>query len=168
MKNPSKQLYYISPRWSLVILFTITAVLFIYFDKYDVRSGLAIYAYFNKPGIILSCIFAILATATYSFCSDRLEVRILLFTIRCIYWKNVTGAMYFRSLANKPSTSRYESYLIICVSPCEPVDPSSVCFAEFDRKNLRHLVRIPISGKETKIFEVMEQLSIKVHGNTES
>lgn len=168
MKNTTRKLYCIPPCWSLVIIFTITAVLFILFDMYDIQSGLAIYAYFNKPGIILSCIFAILATSTYSFYSDRLEVRILSFTISRICWNKVTGAMYFRSLANKPSTRRYQPYLIICVSPCEPVDPSSVDFAAFDRKNLRHLVRIPISGKETKIFEVMEQLSIKVHGNAET
>lgn len=168
MKNTTRKLYYIPPRWGLVILFTIMAVLFAFFDKHDIQSGLAIYAHFNKPGIILSCMLAILATAAYSFYSDRLEVRILLFTIRCIYWKNATGAMYFRSLANKPSTRHYQPYLIICISPCEPVEPSSVDFAEFDRKNLRHLVRIPISGKEAKIFEVMKQLGIKVHGNAET
>lgn len=167
MKKQSKKLYYIPPCWSLVILFTITAVLFVFFDKYDIRSGLAIYAYFNKPGIILSCIFAILATATYSFYPDRLEVRILLFTIRCICWKDVTGAMYFRSLVDKPSTRRYQPYLIICISPCQPIHPLPVNFAKFDRKNARHLVRIPIPGKEAEVFELMEQLGIKVQGIAE-
>ena len=164
MKSQSKQLYCIPPCWSLVILFTLSAVLFIFFDKYDIRSGLAIYAYFNKPGVILSCIFAILATSSFSFYSDRLEVCILFFTIRRIYWNNVTGAMYFRSLENRPSARRYQPYLIICISPCLPVDPSSVDFAAFDRKNMRHLVRVPISRKEVKILGVMEQLNIHVEG----
>lgn len=164
MKNTTRKLYYIPPRWNLVILFTITAFLYILFDKYDIKSGLAIYAYFNKPGIALSCVLAILATASYSFHLDRLEIRILFFPIRRIYWKDVTGAVYFESLLNKTNARRFQPYLIICIKPCQPVDPLSVDFAAFDRKNARHLARIPISKIEKEVFSVMEHLNIEVHG----
>lgn len=164
MNYADRKLYYIPPSWMFVILFAIVACLYGLFIKYDVQSALAIYAYFNKPALFLSCALAILSTTSYSFYPDRLEVRILLFTRR-VYWKDVTGAIYFESLTHKSNAKRKQAYLIICVSPCQPVEPSSVNFASFDRKNLRHLVRIPISKIEKEIFGVMENLRIKVYAD---
>lgn len=164
MKNSNKRIYQISPHWNMVVLFLVCAMLFSLFVKYGVESRLAVFAHFHKPAIILSCVCAILSTASYSFYLDRLEIKILLFSIRRIYWKDVTGAMYFKTLSGKSTVRRYQPYLIICILPCRPVDPLTVNFAEFDRKNARHLVRIPISKIESEVLAVMEQLNICILG----
>ena len=160
MNNSSERLYYLPPSWGLVILFAICGLIFGLFINYDIQSNLAVFAHFNIPGLALSCIFAILATISYSFYPDRLEIRMLRLTIRRICWKNVTGAMLFESLGKK----RRQPYLVICVSPCQPIDPRSVEFSQFDRKNLRHIVRIPVPKKTMEILAVFEQLHIKVCG----
>lgn len=165
MKTEQNKLYYISPSWNTVLLFIICAISFALLETFDIQSNLAIYAHFHIPAIIISCIFSILATVSYSFYADYFEVRILNFTIRRICWRDVTGAMYFRSLANKRRSTRYDPYLIICLSPCQPVEPCSVNFEKYDRENLRRLIRIPIPGKEVEVFRLMEQLNISVRGN---
>ena len=164
MKHTHNKLYYIGPSWIMVFIFAVCAIAFAFFVKFDIRSNLPIYSHFNKPAIFLSCVFGILSTASYTFYPDFFEVRILSITVRRIQWKDVTGAMYIRSVGRKRSSFRYNPYLIICILPCQPTDPCTVDFERFDRKNAQHLIRIPISGKEQEVFELMERLKINIKG----
>ena len=164
MEKEHKRLCYIRPSWTMALLFAVCAIAFILFVRFDVQSKLAIYAYFDKPAIILSCIFSILATTSYSFYTDCLDVRILFFRVRRICWENITGAMYYKTLTSKRRSNFYNPYLIICISPCQPADPKTISFEKYDLKNARHLVRIPIAGREMEVLSLMEHLKVKVQG----
>lgn len=168
MNKEHNKLYYIPPSWNTSLIFAFCAFMFFLFIKYDIQSKLAIYTHFHKPAVIISCILAILATTSYSFYSDRLEVSILLFPIRCVYWKNVTGAMYFKSLTSRRNTRHTQPYMIICISPCQPAILAPNNFAKFDRKNARYLVRIPISKIEAEVINLIEQLGIEVYRNIDN
>ena len=162
MKSKEK-IYYISPDWRAVAVFAICGLMFLHFILFNVESRLAVFSHFHKPALLLSCAFAILSTTSYSFYTDRIEVKVLFFTIRCVYWENVTGAMYFCPWS-KTGPARRQSYLIICIWPCQAEDPGNIEFAKLDRKHGKKLIRIPGSEKLEGVFKVLEQKNIEVYG----